>query len=185
MYKICIVVLMRVKSQPRTPARRRLTAVLGSAAFFTTPRSGVVRRTFVWVADRPATGGRIGGDIDIYGAFVANRDTEDFNGAETPSSEPRGKEHDAGGTSSSSRQLCFAFAPPTETTRSRSSRARSSASTACLSTAGVCPAERLATGSEEPDLVVGNDPTLGEKTIEPLETDHGLTWAAAAARRSI
>jgi hypothetical protein len=40
-------------------------------------------------------------------------------------------------------------------------------------------------GSEEPDLVVGDDPTVGERTIEPLETDEGLTWAAAAARKSI
>jgi hypothetical protein len=41
-------------------------------------------------------------------------------------------------------------------------------------------------GSEEPDLIVGDDPTVGETTIEPLEkTDEGLTWPAAAARKSI
>jgi hypothetical protein len=40
-------------------------------------------------------------------------------------------------------------------------------------------------GSEEPDLVVGDDPTAGETTIQPLEADDGLTWAAAAARKSI
>jgi hypothetical protein len=40
-------------------------------------------------------------------------------------------------------------------------------------------------GSEKPDLVVGDDPTAGETTIEPLETDDGLIWAAAATRRSI
>jgi hypothetical protein len=40
-------------------------------------------------------------------------------------------------------------------------------------------------GSEEPDLVVGDDPTAGETTIQPLEADDGLTWAAATARKSI
>jgi hypothetical protein len=40
-------------------------------------------------------------------------------------------------------------------------------------------------GSEEPDLVVGDDPTVGETTIQALEDDDCLTWAAAAARKSI
>lgn len=40
-------------------------------------------------------------------------------------------------------------------------------------------------GGEEPDLVVQDDPTAEEPSIAPLETDSGMTWAAAAARRTI
>jgi hypothetical protein len=40
-------------------------------------------------------------------------------------------------------------------------------------------------GGPEPDLAVKDDPTVGEPTIAPLETESGLTWPAAADRRTI
>lgn len=40
-------------------------------------------------------------------------------------------------------------------------------------------------GGPEPDLVVQDDPTADESSIAPLESEAGLTWAEAAARRTI
>lgn len=40
-------------------------------------------------------------------------------------------------------------------------------------------------GGPEPDLVVKDDPTADEPSIAALENDAGLTWAEAAARRTI
>jgi hypothetical protein len=40
-------------------------------------------------------------------------------------------------------------------------------------------------GGQEPDLIVGDDPTADEGSIAPLESEEGLTWAEAAARRTI
>ncbi|MGN6586597.1 MAG: hypothetical protein ACTHKT_03875 [Solirubrobacterales bacterium] len=40
-------------------------------------------------------------------------------------------------------------------------------------------------GGPGPDLIVKDDPTADEPTIAPLESESGLTWAAAATRRSI
>lgn len=40
-------------------------------------------------------------------------------------------------------------------------------------------------GGQEPDLIVGDDPTADEPSIAPLESDDGLTWSEAAARRTI
>ena len=40
-------------------------------------------------------------------------------------------------------------------------------------------------GGPEPDLVVEDDPTADEPSIAPLETESGLTWGAAATRRTI
>lgn len=40
-------------------------------------------------------------------------------------------------------------------------------------------------GGQQPDVTVGDDPTSNEPSIEKLETDGGLTWAEAAARKSI
>jgi hypothetical protein len=40
-------------------------------------------------------------------------------------------------------------------------------------------------GSTQPDITAGDDPTSNEPNIEKLETDEGLTWAEAAARRTI
>lgn len=40
-------------------------------------------------------------------------------------------------------------------------------------------------GGPEPDLVVEDDPTADESSIAPLESEVGLTWIEAAARRTI
>ena len=40
-------------------------------------------------------------------------------------------------------------------------------------------------GSQEPDLVVQDDPTADEPSIAPIETDAGLTWTEAATRRRV
>jgi hypothetical protein len=40
-------------------------------------------------------------------------------------------------------------------------------------------------GGEQPDITVEDDPTSNEPTIDRLETEDGLTWAEAAARRTI
>lgn len=40
-------------------------------------------------------------------------------------------------------------------------------------------------GGPEPDLIVEEDPTAGEPSIAPLESESGLTWAEAASRRAI
>jgi hypothetical protein len=40
-------------------------------------------------------------------------------------------------------------------------------------------------GGPEPDLIVQDDPTANEPSIAPLESEAGLTWNEAAARRTI
>jgi hypothetical protein len=40
-------------------------------------------------------------------------------------------------------------------------------------------------GGEQPDIVVEDDPTANEPSIEKLDTDEGLTWGQAAARKTI
>jgi hypothetical protein len=40
-------------------------------------------------------------------------------------------------------------------------------------------------GGPEPDLIVQDDPTANEPSIAALESEAGLTWAEAAARRTI
>jgi hypothetical protein len=41
-------------------------------------------------------------------------------------------------------------------------------------------------GKPEPaEVAVSDDPTAGEESIAPLETDEGLTWAAAAERSTL
>lgn len=42
-----------------------------------------------------------------------------------------------------------------------------------------------APGSDRPDMKVDDDPTLGEASIAPLETDEGLSWKQAAQPRSM
>jgi hypothetical protein len=40
-------------------------------------------------------------------------------------------------------------------------------------------------GGQQADVTVGDDPTSNEPSIEKLETDGGLTWAEAPARKSV
>jgi len=40
-------------------------------------------------------------------------------------------------------------------------------------------------GSDQPEIRIQDDPTANEPSIEKLETDEGLTWVDAAARRNI
>lgn len=40
----------------------------------------------------------------------------------------------------------------------------------------------VAPGSEQPDIKASHDPTANEPTIEPLETDEGITWDRARNR---